>query len=128
MALTRKIKKAQSSLLSLKEELKDICHENHREQEGLLENIRQLTKELSYLEAIEKFYIPDDYRVSELQVPLHLDILRFSEFFALITIFTFSDGYKLFFDQKIYLKMYLNSSVISFNFPEKNYKIFPKFL
>lgn len=48
---------------STKEELKDIDHENQREMEGLLENIRQLNKELGYLDAIEKFYIPDDYRV-----------------------------------------------------------------
>lgn len=67
MALTRKIKKAQATLITLKEELKDICQENHREQEGLLENIRQLSKELGYLEAIEKFYIPDDYRVKNLK-------------------------------------------------------------
>lgn len=63
---TRKLKKAQATLATLKEELKDICHENQREQEGLLENIRQLTKELGYLEAIEKFYIPDDHRVSNI--------------------------------------------------------------
>ncbi|XP_065221800.1 kinesin-like protein KIF3A [Planococcus citri] len=61
-ALTKKIKKAQSMLMSTKEELKDLCHENQREMEGLLENIRQLNKELGYLDAIEKFYIPDDYR------------------------------------------------------------------
>lgn len=66
MGYTRKIKKALATLTTLKEELKDICHENQREQEGLLENIRQLTKELGYLEAIEKFYIPDDHRVSNL--------------------------------------------------------------
>lgn len=64
MGYTRKIKKAQATLSTLKEELKDTCHENQREREGLLENIRQLTKELGYLEAIEKFYIPDDYKVS----------------------------------------------------------------
>lgn len=51
-------------LISNKEELKDLCHENQREMEGLLDNIRQLNKELGYLDAIEKFYIPDDYRVS----------------------------------------------------------------
>lgn len=62
VALTRKIKKAQSTLMALKEELQDICHENQREMEGLLENIRQLNKELCYLETIEKIYIPDDYR------------------------------------------------------------------
>lgn len=73
MAVTRKIKKVQSTLASLKEELKDICHENHREQEGLLENIRQLTKELSYLEAIEKYYIPEDYRVKSFSFSSQLD-------------------------------------------------------
>lgn len=75
VALTRKIKKAQSTLMALKEELQDICHENQREMEGLLENIRQLNKELCYLETIEKIYIPDDYRVSYLKFLVRL---RFS--------------------------------------------------
>ena len=60
-ALTREIEKAETTLSSLKEELKDMCHENEREMEGLLENIRQLNKELGYLEAIGKLYILDDY-------------------------------------------------------------------
>jgi hypothetical protein len=83
LALTRKIKKAQSTLMSLKEELKDIGHENQREMEGLLENIRQLNKELSYFEAIEKLYIPDDHRVStSTPIPIEVSIFPLSNFLS----------------------------------------------
>lgn len=60
--LTRKLKKVAALLLSAKEELKDVQQENQREMEGLLDNVRQLTKELALQEAIEKMFIPDNYK------------------------------------------------------------------
>lgn len=53
-------------LLSTKEELKDVTHENQREMEGLLDNVRHLTKELALQEAIEDIFIPDHYKVMTL--------------------------------------------------------------
>ncbi|KAG8272987.1 Kinesin-like protein kif3a [Homalodisca vitripennis] len=60
--LTRKLKKVTALLLSAKEELKDVTQENQREMEGLLDNVRQLTKELALQETIEKIFIPDHYK------------------------------------------------------------------
>ncbi|XP_054273348.1 kinesin-like protein KIF3A [Macrosteles quadrilineatus] len=60
--LTRKLKKVTALLMSAKEELKDVTGENQREMEGLLDNVRQLTKELALQETIEKVFIPDQYR------------------------------------------------------------------
>lgn len=74
--------KAKTNLSSLKEELKDICHENQREMEGLLENIRQLNKELSYLETIEKLYIPDDYRVRQTLHHNHVIFYRILSYYC----------------------------------------------
>ncbi|KAL1138706.1 hypothetical protein AAG570_008768, partial [Ranatra chinensis] len=61
-ALTKKIKRITALLSAAKEELKDLRQENQREMEGLLENVRQLNKELALQETIEKLYIPDNYR------------------------------------------------------------------
>lgn len=69
--LTRKLKKVAALLLSAKEELKDVQQENQREMEGLLENVRQLTKELALQEAVEKMFIPDNYKVCYKVVLLH---------------------------------------------------------
>jgi len=62
--LTRKLKKVSSLVLAAREELKDMQEENQREMEGILENVRQLTKELSLQETIEKMFIPDNYRTT----------------------------------------------------------------
>lgn len=61
--MTRKLKKVTALLYSAKEELKDVMQENQREMEGLLDNIRQLTKELSLQEALHDMFIPQHYQV-----------------------------------------------------------------
>ncbi|XP_066908565.1 kinesin-like protein KIF3A isoform X2 [Halyomorpha halys] len=62
IGLTKKIKKVSALLVAAKDELKDLRQENQREMEGLLDNVRQLTKELALQETIEKLFIPDSYR------------------------------------------------------------------
>ncbi|XP_024083610.1 kinesin-like protein KIF3A isoform X2 [Cimex lectularius] len=62
VGLTKKIRKVSALLTSAKDELKDIRQENQREMEGLLDNVRALTKELALQETIEKMFIPDSYR------------------------------------------------------------------
>lgn len=61
--LSRKLKKVTAMLLSAREELKDVTAENQREMEGLLDSVRQLTKELALQETIQNIFIPDHYRV-----------------------------------------------------------------
>lgn len=61
--LSRKLKKVTAMLLSAREELKDVTAENQREMEGLLDSVRQLTKELALQETIQNIFIPDPYRV-----------------------------------------------------------------
>lgn len=61
--LSRKLKKVTAMLLSAREELKDVTAENQREMEGLLDSVRQLTKELALQETIQNIFIPDQYRV-----------------------------------------------------------------
>ncbi|KAF6212338.1 hypothetical protein GE061_012860, partial [Apolygus lucorum] len=62
IGLTKKIKKITALLSVAKDELKDICQENQREMESLLDNVRALTKELALQETIEKMFIPTSYR------------------------------------------------------------------
>uniref|UniRef100_A0A0A9YFR5 Kinesin-like protein n=1 Tax=Lygus hesperus TaxID=30085 RepID=A0A0A9YFR5_LYGHE len=62
IGLTKKIKKITALLTVAKDELKDICQENQREMESLLDNVRALTKELALQETIEKMFIPTSYR------------------------------------------------------------------
>lgn len=63
VGLTKKIRKITALLAAAKDELKDICQENQREMESLLDNVRALTKELALQETIEKMFIPNSYRV-----------------------------------------------------------------
>lgn len=73
--LTRKLKKVTALLMSAKEELKDVTQENQREMEGLLDNVRQLTKELALQETIEKIFIPDHYKVESMSHCNRLNLL-----------------------------------------------------
>ncbi|XP_073969867.1 kinesin-like protein 64D [Rhodnius prolixus] len=62
VALGKKIRRISALLNSVKDELKDLRQENQREMEGLLDNVRALTKELALQDTIEKMFIPDSYR------------------------------------------------------------------
>ncbi|KAK9498601.1 hypothetical protein O3M35_003196 [Rhynocoris fuscipes] len=62
VALGKKIRRISALLNSAKDELKDLRQENQREMEGLLDNVRALTKELALQETIEKMFIPDSFR------------------------------------------------------------------
>lgn len=66
--MSRKLKKVTAMLLSAREELKDVTAENQREMEGLLDSVRQLTKELALQETIQNIFIPDHYRVGLLNI------------------------------------------------------------
>nr|XP_018902036.1 PREDICTED: kinesin-like protein KIF3A [Bemisia tabaci] len=59
--LGRRLKKLTTQLMGAKEELKDVQAENQREMEGLLENVRSLTKELGLMERIKDQTIPQPY-------------------------------------------------------------------
>lgn len=59
--LSKKLKKVSSMLLAAKEERKDVQRENRKEIEGFLDNVRQITKEYSYQQAIIQKFIPAKY-------------------------------------------------------------------
>lgn len=59
--LSKKLKKVSSMLLAAKEERKDVQRENRKEIEGFLDNVRQITKEYSYQQAIIQKFIPTKY-------------------------------------------------------------------
>ncbi|TSQ35276.1 Kinesin-like protein KIF3A [Bagarius yarrelli] len=59
---TNKLKKVWTMLMTAKSELADLRQENHREIEGLLENIRQCRTELSLLTLIADNFIPLEYQ------------------------------------------------------------------
>uniref|UniRef100_A0A915D0Q4 Kinesin-like protein n=1 Tax=Ditylenchus dipsaci TaxID=166011 RepID=A0A915D0Q4_9BILA len=58
---TRKLKKVWQAYMQAKSELKDQEVEHQREMEALLDNVRQLQKELMYACTIIESYIPLDY-------------------------------------------------------------------
>lgn len=59
---TKKLKKVWTMLMAAKSEMADLQQENHREIEGLLENIRQLSRELRLQMLIIDSFIPQEYQ------------------------------------------------------------------
>lgn len=75
---TKKLKKVWQMLLTAKNELNDLRQEHQREMEGLLENIRQLDRELSLNKLIIDMFIPPEYQeVIEQAVQWNEDIGEF---------------------------------------------------
>ncbi|XP_039288788.1 kinesin-like protein KIF3A [Nilaparvata lugens] len=62
VGISRKLKRLQGLIRDAQVEQKDVCAENQREMEGLLDNVRQLNKELGLQEALLKMYIPEKYK------------------------------------------------------------------
>lgn len=62
---TKKLKKVWTMLMAAKSEMADLQQEHQREIEGLLENIRQLSRELRLQMLIIDNFIPQDYQVRE---------------------------------------------------------------
>ncbi|ESN92261.1 hypothetical protein HELRODRAFT_103862 [Helobdella robusta] len=58
---TKKLKKVWTLYVQAKEELKDQREEHQREMEGMLDNVRELTKELKLLVLICDHFIPQEY-------------------------------------------------------------------
>ncbi|KAI6215336.1 hypothetical protein M3Y94_00373800 [Aphelenchoides besseyi] len=58
---TKRLKRAFTNYVQTKAELEDIDSEHQREMEGLLENVRQLQKELKLYISLISAYIPDNY-------------------------------------------------------------------
>ncbi|XP_029703217.1 kinesin-like protein KIF3A [Takifugu rubripes] len=59
---TKKLKKVWTMLMAAKSEMADLQQENHREIEDLLENIRQLSRELRLQMLIIDSFIPQEYQ------------------------------------------------------------------
>ncbi|XP_067132536.1 kinesin-like protein KIF3A [Centruroides vittatus] len=59
---TKKLKKVWTMLMSAKAEMADMQQEHQREVEGLLENIRQLNRELRLTSLIIDSFIPTEYQ------------------------------------------------------------------
>ncbi|XP_004067234.1 kinesin-like protein KIF3A isoform X3 [Oryzias latipes] len=59
---TKKLKKVWTMLMAAKSEMADLQQENNREIEGLLENIRQLSRELRLQMHIIDNFIPQEYQ------------------------------------------------------------------
>ncbi|XP_063697158.1 kinesin-like protein KIF3A [Culicoides brevitarsis] len=59
---TRKLQKVMSMLMGLKSELSDQLQEQQREKEGIYDNLRSLTRELSLCELVLNSYIPKEYQ------------------------------------------------------------------
>lgn len=59
--ISRKLKKVWNQYNLAKAELKDSEAEHQREMEALLENVRQLQKELTLAVAVTEAFIPDEY-------------------------------------------------------------------
>ncbi|XP_023694119.1 kinesin-like protein KIF3A isoform X1 [Paramormyrops kingsleyae] len=59
---TKKLKKVWTMLMAAKSEMADLQQEHHREIEGLLENIRQLSRELRLQMLIIDSFIPQEYQ------------------------------------------------------------------
>lgn len=60
---TRKLKKVWTLLMGAKAEMADLQQEHQREAEGLLENVRQLSRELRLNMLLIDAYIPPEYQV-----------------------------------------------------------------
>ncbi|KAE8614587.1 hypothetical protein XENTR_v10008229 [Xenopus tropicalis] len=61
---TKKLKKVWTMLMAAKSEMADLQQEHQREIEGLLENIRQLSRELRLQMNIIDSFIPQEYQVN----------------------------------------------------------------
>jgi kinesin family protein 3/17 len=61
---TKKLKKVFGMLMSAKAELSDLQYEQQREMEGLLDSIRNLTRELKLQETIIDAFIPQQYQAN----------------------------------------------------------------
>ncbi|XP_067000347.1 kinesin-like protein KIF3A [Anabrus simplex] len=59
---TKKLKKVFAMLMAAKAELSDLQHEQQREMEGLLDSVRNLTRELKLQEAVIEAFIPRQYQ------------------------------------------------------------------
>ncbi|CAG0878873.1 unnamed protein product [Darwinula stevensoni] len=59
---TKKLKKLSHHLLSVKSELEDLKEEHQREMEGLMENVRELSRELQLQSLIIDAFIPHRYQ------------------------------------------------------------------
>ncbi|XP_068181352.1 kinesin-like protein KIF3A [Antennarius striatus] len=59
---TKKLKKVWTMLMAAKSEMADLQQDHHREIEGLLENIRQLSRELRLEMLIIDNFIPQEYQ------------------------------------------------------------------
>ncbi|MEQ2194832.1 Kinesin-like protein kif3a, partial [Xenoophorus captivus] len=59
---TKKLKKVWTMLMAAKSEMADLQQEHNREIEGLLENIRQLSRELRLQMLIIDNFIPQEYQ------------------------------------------------------------------
>uniref|UniRef100_A0A8C5AUB3 Kinesin-like protein n=1 Tax=Gadus morhua TaxID=8049 RepID=A0A8C5AUB3_GADMO len=71
---TKKLKKVWTMLMAAKSEMADLQQEHHREIEGLLENIRQLSRELRLQMLIIDNFIPQDYQVCVGVCPFEVDL------------------------------------------------------
>ena len=60
---TKKLKKLRTMILQAQSELKDIQTDHQREIEGLLESVRELSKELKLQMQIINSYIPIEFQV-----------------------------------------------------------------
>ncbi|PNJ80157.1 KIF3A isoform 4 [Pongo abelii] len=65
---TKKLKKVWTMLMAAKSEMADLQQEHQREIEGLLENIRQLSRELRLQMLIIDNFIPRDYQPFEVDL------------------------------------------------------------
>ncbi|EPY84926.1 kinesin family member 3A isoform 11-like protein [Camelus ferus] len=65
---TKKLKKVWTMLMAAKSEMADLQQEHQREIEGLLENIRQLSRELRLQMLIIDNFIPQDYQPFEVDL------------------------------------------------------------
>ncbi|XP_038839610.1 kinesin-like protein KIF3A isoform X2 [Salvelinus namaycush] len=83
---TKKLKKVWTMLMAAKSEMADLQQEHHREIEGLLENIRHLSRELRLQMLIIDSFIPQEYQemienyvqwnedIGEWQLPFQMDL------------------------------------------------------
>ncbi|XP_038849438.1 kinesin-like protein KIF3A isoform X2 [Salvelinus namaycush] len=83
---TKKLKKVWTMLMAAKSEMADLQQEHHREIEGLLENIRHLSRELRLQMLIIDNFIPQEYQemienyvqwnedIGEWQLPFEVDL------------------------------------------------------
>jgi kinesin family protein 3/17 len=62
---TKKIKKLTQHVAGIKAEIKDVREDHQREMEGLLDNVRQLARELQLQKLVIDSFIPKEYQVAK---------------------------------------------------------------